>query len=179
MAGIILVITGGPNDGKGKNKHVAEYILSVEQEPWAKQEVRFRPTNKAIGFFQNDPLVIKILLSMYEVRRKLVNTGSFINLLILNVFNKLGLDKSNIVKVFYPLVGLRDKNMAVLGNINLPLVLGNEKHKWDLYVEFMVVDILFAYNVILGHSVLNYHGIVINVDAMYLKLPASGRLVVV
>lgn len=61
--GIIHVIARGSNDGKGKNKCVAENILLVEQEPWAKQEVMFGLADKTIGFFQNDPLVIRIRLN--------------------------------------------------------------------------------------------------------------------
>lgn len=54
------IILGGPNDGKGKNKRAAEDILSVEQEPWVEQEVKFGPTDKAICLFQNNPIVISI-----------------------------------------------------------------------------------------------------------------------
>ena len=68
--------------------------------------------------------------------------------------------------------------MVVLGTINLPLVLGDEKHKRELYVKFKMVDIPFAYNVILDRLVLNYHGIFINMGAMCLKLPAPRGLVV-
>ncbi|KAG8650351.1 hypothetical protein MANES_07G030402v8 [Manihot esculenta] len=128
--------------------------------------VRFGPVDKAIRFFPNDLLVVKILLNRYEVRRVLVDTGSSVNLLILNVFNKLGLDKGSLVRVSYPLVGLEDKTVAVLGTINLPLVLGDEKYKRELYAEFTVVDILFVYNVILNRPALNCHGIVINMEKL-------------
>ncbi|XP_021600715.1 uncharacterized protein LOC110606273 [Manihot esculenta] len=148
MAEVIHVIVGGLDKGKGRNKHITEDILSIEQEP-------------------------------YKVRQVLVDTDSFVNLLILNVFNKLGLDKNSLVKVFYLLVGLGDKTVTVLGTINLPLVMGDEKYKRELYVEFAVVDISFAYNVILGHPILNRHGIVINMGAMCLKLPAPGGIAVV
>lgn len=109
----------------------------------------------------------------------MVHTGSSVNLLTLDVFNKVGLDKNNLVKVSYPLVGLGDKTIAVLGTINLPLVLGDEKHKRELYAELVVVDILLAYNVILCHPVLNYHGIIINMSAMCFKLLGLGGLTAV
>lgn len=113
------------------------------------------------------------------MRRVLVDTGSFINLITPDVFNKLGLDKNKHAKVSYSLVGLGDKTMAIMGIINLPLVLGDEKHKRKLYAEFTVVDIPLSYNVILGCLVLNCHAIVINMSAMCLKLLALGGLVVV
>lgn len=63
MAKIVHVITGEPDKGKGKNKRVAENVLSISQDPWTKQQVSFDPSNKAISFFQNDPLVVNILLN--------------------------------------------------------------------------------------------------------------------
>lgn len=37
--------------------------------------------------------------------------------------------------------------MAVLGTVNLPLVLEDKKHKQEVYAEFVVVDIPLVYNV--------------------------------
>lgn len=42
-----------------------------------------------------------------------------------------------------------------------------------------MVDISLAYNVILDRPVLNYYGIVINIGAMCINLPALGGLAVV
>lgn len=64
---------------------------------------------------------------MYDLRWVLVDTGSSVNLITLDAFNKLGLDQNNLAKV------LGDKTIAVPGTINLHLVLGYEKHKWDLF----------------------------------------------
>lgn len=69
--------------------------------------------------------------------------------------------------------------MAVLDNVNLLLVLGDEKYKWEVYAEFEVVDISLAYSVILERLVINYHRIIINIGSLYLKLAAPGRLAVI
>lgn len=69
--------------------------------------------------------------------------------------------------------------MAILGTINLLLMLGDEKHKLEVYIKFVVVDIPLAYNIILGHPVLNYHGIVINMAFLCLKLPAPRGVTIV
>lgn len=74
----------------------------------------------------------------------MVDIGSSVDLINLDVFNKLSLDKKNLAKVSYSLVGLWDKTVAILGTINLPLMLGDEKHKWELYAEFAVVEISLA-----------------------------------
>ncbi|OAY29052.2 hypothetical protein MANES_15G107550v8 [Manihot esculenta] len=146
-------------------------IIEGPDKDKEKEKVRFSFAGKVIRFFKNNLLVVKILLNRYEIRRVLMDTVSSVNILILNIFNKLDLDKSNLVRVSYPLVGLGDKIVAVMGTISLPLVLGDEKYRRELYAEFMMIDIPLTYNMILGCSILNYHGIVINMGAMYIKLP--------
>lgn len=43
----------------------------------------------------NDPLVVRVRLNRHEVKQVLVDTGSSVNLLTLEVYNKLGLDKND------------------------------------------------------------------------------------
>lgn len=74
----------------------------------------------------NDPPVVSV---MYEVKWVLVDIDNSVNLLTLEVYNKLGLDKNNLTKNSYPLVILRDKTMTILGIVNLSLVLWDEKNK--------------------------------------------------
>lgn len=151
----------------------------MKQEPWTRKGVKFRPNDKVTETLHNDLLVISIRLNRYEVRWVLLGTGSSVNLLTLEVYNKLGIDKNNLPKVSDLLVGLGDKTVAVLGTINLPLVLRNKKYKRKIYVEFVVLDIPLAYNVILGSLVLNYYGIVINMGSLCWKLPVPSGLTVV
>ncbi|KAG8633887.1 hypothetical protein MANES_18G145610v8 [Manihot esculenta] len=158
------------NPEKAERRDMTKYCHFHEDHRHTMKE--FGPADKTIGFFQNNIIIVNIHLNRYEMRRVLVDTGSSINLLTSNVFNKLGLDKNNLVKVFYPLVGLGDKTVAVLSTINLPLVFGDGKHKRELYTEFIVVHILLAYNVILIRPILNCHDIFISMGAICLKLPA-------
>lgn len=69
--------------------------------------------------------------------------------------------------------------MAVLGTINLPLILGDKKYKRELYVKSVVIDISLAYNAILDRPVLTCHDIVINMGVISLKLPTPGELAVI
>lgn len=69
--------------------------------------------------------------------------------------------------------------MAVLSTINLPFVMEDKKHKRELYTEFVMVDIPFAYNIILDRLVLNCHEIVINISALCLKFPTPRGLAII
>lgn len=159
-------------------KCTPEDILSMEKGLWTRHEVMFGLANRVIESLHNDPLVVIVRLNR-DVKWVLMDTGNSINLVTLEVYNKLDLDKNSLTKVSYPLLGLGDKIMVVLGTVNLHLVLGDEKHKQEIYAEFAVVNIPLAYNIILGHSIPKCHGIVINMGSLFLKLLASGRLAVV
>lgn len=62
--------------------------------------------------------------------------------------------------------------MPVMSVTNLTLVLGDEKYKREIYTELAVVDIPLSYNLILGRSILNNYGVIINMEYLCLKLPA-------
>ncbi len=81
-------------------------------------------------------------------QRILIDIGSLVNLITLKVYEKLESQKQNLTKVIYPLVGLGDKTIPVVGTINLIVGLGDETFRRSIYEEFMVVDIPLLYNVI-------------------------------
>lgn len=118
-------------------------------------------------------------MNRFVVKQNLIDTGSFENLITLEVFNKLALDKKDLSQVSYPSVGLRDKSVLVLGIMNLTIFLRDKKFKRDIYVEFAVVNIPLSYNAILGRTILNNHGVIIHMKYLCLKLPAIGGIVVV
>ncbi|KAJ9183224.1 hypothetical protein P3X46_007113 [Hevea brasiliensis] len=85
---------------------------------------------------------------LYMAQRILIDIGSLVNLITLKVYEKLESQKQNLTKVIYPLVGLGDKTIPVVGTINLIVGLGDETFRRSIYEEFMVVDIPLLYNVI-------------------------------
>ncbi len=64
-----------------------------------------------------------------------------------------------------------DKSTSVVGTTNLTIVLGDKKHKRELCAKFIVVNISFSYNAILGRPILSDYGIIINMGMLCLKLP--------
>lgn len=90
------MITGGPSDCKGKNKCTPKDVWSVKQEPWTKQEIKFGLADRVTESLHNDPLIIRLRLNRFDVKRVLVDITSSLNLLTSEIFNKLGLDKNNL-----------------------------------------------------------------------------------
>lgn len=135
--------------------------------------------NNKVSSPHSDLLVILAKMNRFVVKQNLIDTGSFENLITLEVFNKLALDKKDLSQVSYPSVGLGDKSVLVLGIMNLTIFLRDKKFKRDIYVEFAVVNIPLSYNAILGRTILNNHGVIIHMKYLCLKLPAIGGIVVV
>ena len=120
-----------------------------------------------------DALVVKALIHNYMVHNILVDTGSSVNLLTLKVFNKMGLDQATLSPVTTPLVGLGGKSTIIVGSIKLEVELGEGNITKTLQTKFMVVDIPFAYNAIIGRPILNETCASIYVQYLLLKIPTS------
>lgn len=107
--------------------------------------------NNKVSSPHSDPLVISTRINRFVVNQILIDIGSSMNLITLEVFNKLGLDKKKDPSWFsYPLVGLGDKSVPILRITNLTIFLGDKQFKREIYSEFAVVDIPISYNMILG-----------------------------
>lgn len=59
------------------------------------------------------------------------------------------------------------------------MILGDEKHKCEIYAKFVIIYIRFAYNAIIRRLVLNSHGIIINMGCLCIKLTASSGIAIV
>ena len=120
-----------------------------------------------------DALVIKALIHNCMVHNILVDTGSSVNLLTLKVFEKMGLSQAALSPITTPLVGLGGKSTTIVGSIKLEMELGEGSITKTLQAEFMVVDIPFAYNAIMGRPILNDTCASICIRYLLLKIPTS------
>ncbi|XP_064987285.1 uncharacterized protein LOC135626026 [Musa acuminata AAA Group] len=108
-----------------------------------------RPKHKPIITFRagevershhDDALVISIQIANARVKRVMVDTGSFADILYFDAFGRLGFTRDSI---------------SLLGTTVLPITLGEEPRMKTVMTTFMVVDLPSAYNVILDRPTLN------------------------
>ena len=126
---------------------------------------------------QEDALVITAEIAKCQVERILVDGGSSSDLMYLQCYDAMGLDRKLLRSVNTPLVGFAGKTTYAAGIINLPLVLGTG---WDLLVlntDFIVVDAPNTYNVILGRTTINPNKIVASTTHQVMRFPSlSGEI---
>ncbi|VFQ77367.1 unnamed protein product [Cuscuta campestris] len=109
-----------------------------------------------------------------DVARVLVDTGSSVNILYLETFQKLRLCRTQLEPLKTPLSGFTGDTVEAKGSIVLPVELGSgEKTVWKK-MRFIVVDIKCVHNAILGRPGINRVGAVISMPHLCMKFHTPG-----
>jgi hypothetical protein len=96
----------------------------------------------------NDPLVITLRIGNYDVKRVLVDQGSFAEVMYQELYEKLGLGKSDLSELSSPVFGFSGESTIPLGKTTLPVLTG----PINLQTEFIVIQAPSPYNAIMGRS---------------------------
>ncbi|VFQ78615.1 unnamed protein product [Cuscuta campestris] len=180
----IGMIFGGPEGGDStaqrKNWVRSIYIREVSAEPPRRKHTRREPivfTDRDLpptGEDHNDPLVITMDINGVDVARVLVDTGSSVNILYLETFQKLRLSRTQLEPLKTPLSGFTGDTVEAEGSIVLPVEQGSgEKTVWKK-MRFIVVDIKCVHNAILGRPRINRVGAVISMPHLCMKFHTPG-----
>ena len=125
----------------------------------------------------DDPMVISAVVAKYPVERILVDSGSSVNLIYWNCFQKMNLSPNRLKPVTTPLYSFTGEAVLVAGSIQLPTTLGNEPHVVTRMATYMVVkSTSSAYNIILGRPLLNDMQAVVSSAYLLMKFPTSKRV---
>ncbi|VFQ82993.1 unnamed protein product [Cuscuta campestris] len=180
----IGMIFGGPEGGDSaaqrKNWVCSIYVGEVSTEPARRKYPRREPivfTDRDLpptGEDHNDPLVITMDINGVDVARVLVDTGSSVNILYLETFQKLRLCRTQLEPLKTPLSGFTGDIVEAEGSIVLPIELGSgEKTVWKK-MRFIVVDIKCVHNAILGRPGINKVGAVISMPHLCMRFHTPG-----
>ncbi|VFQ76806.1 unnamed protein product [Cuscuta campestris] len=180
----IGMIFGGPEGGDSaaqrKNWVRSIYVGEVSAEPPRRKHTRREPivfTDRDLpptGEDHNDPLVITMDINGVDVARVLVDTGSSVNILYLETFQKLRLCRTQLEPLKTPLSGFTGDTVEAEGSIVLPVELGSgEKTVWKK-MRSIVVDIKCVHNAILGRPGINKVRAVISMPHLCMKFYTPG-----
>nr|GMD34255.1 uncharacterized protein LOC109156529 [Ipomoea batatas] len=156
------MIVGSPegDDSVGSRKASARqlYVEAIYgQEASAKRVCRepitFTYEDLSLGAGPHrDALVIAMDIVDTVVRRILVDTSSSVNVLYLDTFKKLRLDRDVLRPVMTPLMGFTGYSIEAEGSIKLLVELGTYPDVKIMEMEFVVVQLECSHNAILGRS---------------------------
>ena len=109
------------------------------------------------------------------LRRVLVDDGSAVNLMTFNVFKALGKYITDLRRVSNPVVGLGGTSVPFQGFAMFTLQFGGDGHYEEFSMVFIVVDIPFAYNAILGRPFLYDICASTCIKYLVMKIPMKHR----
>ncbi|XP_019181683.1 PREDICTED: uncharacterized protein LOC109176746 [Ipomoea nil] len=118
-----------------------------------------------------EALVVTIDIMRVDVQRVMVDTESSVNVLYLDVFKKLKLDRRELIPVGVPLSGFTGATIRLEGKIVLPVELGTPPKSVKTEMEFVVVNLHCVHNVILGRPAIKKVGGIISMPHMCMKFP--------
>lgn len=72
----------------------------------------------------NDLIVISLMIAKHSIRRNIVDSGSFADLLFYDAFVTINLPLNELKLIFMPVVGFNRESIGVNGEITLPIMAG-------------------------------------------------------
>ncbi|KAJ8441379.1 LOW QUALITY PROTEIN: hypothetical protein Cgig2_009087 [Carnegiea gigantea] len=144
----------------------AQQVLTTEQGPRIMVTTMVFGGKEAPRFASphNDPLVVEMKIA--SAIRILIDTGSSTDIITWDFLKKLTHPGRDIVPLVHPL-GFGGQEVNPTGMIRLSICFGDKLKAKNLEVDFLVVDVPTAYNVILGRLTLY--------KALPLPLPDGAR----
>ena len=120
----------------------------------------------------DDALVVTIRIRRYDVRKVLVDEGSEVQIMYLDLYKGLNLRPEDLVKYDSPLVGFDGRLVIPCGMIRLTVQVGDE----EVQVDFIVVEAYSPYITILASPWLHAVRVVSSTLHLKVKYPIHGRV---
>ena len=109
-----------------------------------------------------------------RVKEILIDTWSSTDIISVDCLSRLKFDESNLILVHHLIIRFYGRVIHQMGKITLPVQVGEKKASQTLFVKFLVVKDLTAYNVILGQPTFNHIKVVIVTYLMRMKFECDG-----
>ena len=94
----------------------------------------------------DDALVVTLRIGGYNVRRVMVDQGSAVDIMYLDLYKGLGLGPEHLTTYSFPLVSFEGRMVVPKGQIRLLVQAGTDA----VEVDFIVVDVFSLYTAIMG-----------------------------
>ncbi|XP_072080442.1 uncharacterized protein [Arachis hypogaea] len=127
----------------------------------------------------DDPVVITIILANTNLHRTLVDQGSSADILFKSAFDKLGLQEKELRAYPNSLFRFGDAPIQPLGYIPLHTTFGKGTQTRTLSIDYIIVDVSSAYNVLIGRTTLNQLTVVVSTPHLCMKFPTPEGIATV
>ncbi|KAJ7982768.1 Gag-pol polyprotein [Quillaja saponaria] len=165
VVGVIHTIAGEFSPAGRTSLERKRYVnkpLSVELRPKKSKEEH---PSEVITFFDEDlrgiesshknALIVLTKIANYQVQRVLIDKRSSTDIMYSKCFNQMGISRQTLKPFKGSLVGFNGEAVEVEGSVELPVTLKDGNLKKTVMLQFCLVKLPSAYNVILGRPFLN------------------------
>ncbi|XP_073153649.1 uncharacterized protein [Henckelia pumila] len=178
---MIHIISGGTTDGdsirarKAHGRRLENFEVNSQLSQVVDPNISFgREDLRDVVVPHNDPLLVTLTIANYDVARIFVDTGSSVNIIFKETLDQMKLEGFELDPIITELYGFTGHALQPLGQIVLPLSLGNGEQRVTKMACFTVVDAPSSFNGILGRPALSDFRAVASTFHQKLKFP-SGR----
>ena len=109
---------------------------------------------EGVRFPHHDPLVISAMIRNHLVHRCLIDEGSSVEILYLDILEEMRISPQSLRAVTSPLHSFTGDSIFPEGSIELAVLFGEEPRRSTAMSNFMVVKGRSSYNAILGRLTL-------------------------
>lgn len=118
--------------------------------------------------YQNNPMVIKVYMWKWSVKRVFIDRGSSTDVLYWDAFKGMGMDTSEMLPFKGTLIGFVGEQVQVLGHMLVLIVFGSGNNAKSVKVRYLIVNISSSYNIIIGRP--SFNTLEAALSKMYLKM---------
>ena len=122
----------------------------------------------------NDPLVIMLNREGFNTKRILVDNGSSADIIYLPAFQQLKLDLKRLRPFDSPLISFSGDRVYPKDIVTLTITVGTYPRQLTRQLDFLVVDCLSSYNVIIGRPTLNKWKVATSTYCLRVKFPTDN-----
>ncbi|GFS39342.1 hypothetical protein Acr_00g0062390 [Actinidia rufa] len=171
----------GGSSNSSQKRHAREVSGGAEEEVYnlsvplteAHHPVTFTNDDlKGLHLPHDDALVISTMIANFNIQRILIDNGSSADILFIAAFDKMKIGRDRLHPFHTPLIEFGRNSTDPLGWIKLPLTLETEPHQTIVWQDFIIVDCLSPYNVILGRPTLGKIKAITFTYHLMMKFPA-------
>ncbi|XP_010276920.1 PREDICTED: uncharacterized protein LOC104611534 [Nelumbo nucifera] len=142
--------------GKTSDRELKHEAKNPPKRPWVEEPIYFTEDDvRGIQYPHDDALIIKLEINDFEVKWVLVDSESSVDILFLEAFDKLHLQRSDMNPADSPLVGFSGKVARPLGQVAVPIIARTWPNSMRFKHTFLVVATPSPYNAILGRPILH------------------------
>jgi hypothetical protein len=127
-------------------------------------------------FPHTDAMVITDHIDRWDVTKILIDNVRQAKILFLTAL-KNGFNRKRLKEPTKRLYDFGGKGIELVGVIALAVLFGTSNNPRTEYITSDVVDMLYPYNAIFGRGLLNTFETALHSDYLYLKIPATFRVI--